>query len=73
MERMNSIDPMFIYSDTPATPMEVAYACILNPATAAGGYSFESVQELLSDRLPSLVPFRRGPLKNVRRMRVKKS
>jgi diacylglycerol O-acyltransferase len=59
MERMNGIDPMFIYSDTPATPMEVAYACILNPATAAGGYSFESVQELLSDRLPSLVPFRR--------------
>jgi WS/DGAT/MGAT family acyltransferase len=59
MERMNGIDPMFIYSDTPATPMEVAYACILNPATAPDGYSFEGIRRNLTERLPGLVPFRR--------------
>ena len=59
MERMSGIDPMFIYSETPATPMEVAYACVLNPATASDGYSFESVRHVLSERLPDLAPFRR--------------
>ncbi len=59
MERMNGIDPMFIYSETPATPMEVAYACVLDPSTAPHGYSFDVVRQLLSERLPTLVPFRR--------------
>ena len=43
MQRMTGIDPMFIYSDTPETPMEIAYACVFDPATAAGGYTFERV------------------------------
>ena len=29
MQRMTGIDPMFVYSDTPETPMEIAYACDL--------------------------------------------
>ena len=45
MERMTGIDPMFIYSDTPETPMEIAYACIFDPATADGGYTFERVAD----------------------------
>jgi WS/DGAT/MGAT family acyltransferase len=56
---MNGIDPMFLYSDTPSTPMEVAYACILSPATAPGGYSFDGVRQVLAERIPTLVPFRR--------------
>ena len=48
MERMTGIDPMFIYSDTPETPMEIAYACIFDPATADGGYTFERVADLLT-------------------------
>ena len=28
-KRMNGIDPMFIYSETPSTPMEVAYTCVV--------------------------------------------
>jgi diacylglycerol O-acyltransferase / wax synthase len=59
MERMTGIDPMFIYSDTPETPMEIAYACIFDPATAEGGYSFERVTDLLTSRIPDLRPFRR--------------
>jgi WS/DGAT/MGAT family acyltransferase len=56
---MNGIDPMFVYSDTPETPMEVAYACVFDPSTAEGGYSFEGVRRVLEERLPALRPFRR--------------
>lgn len=59
MHRMNGIDPMFIYSDTPETPMEVAYACVFDPATVAGGYSFARVRARLSSRLSLVPPFRR--------------
>ena len=40
-QRMTGIDPMFIYSDTPETPMEIAYACVFDPSTAPGGYSLK--------------------------------
>jgi diacylglycerol O-acyltransferase len=59
MERMSGIDPMFVYSETSVTPMEVAYACVFDPATASGGYSFEAVRRVLAERVPTLVPFRR--------------
>ena len=59
MERMTGIDPMFIYSDTPETPMEIAYACIFDPVTAEGGYTFAGVADVLRSRIPALPPFRR--------------
>jgi diacylglycerol O-acyltransferase / wax synthase len=59
MQRMTGIDPMFVYSETPETPMEIAYACVFDPATAEGGYRFERVAELLEERIPSLPTFRR--------------
>ena len=60
MERMTGIDPMFIYSDTPETPMEIAYACVFDPATAEGGYSFGRVTDLLDVEDPRRCrPFRR--------------
>jgi diacylglycerol O-acyltransferase / wax synthase len=59
MQRMTGIDPMFVYSDTPETPMEIAYACVFDPATADGGYSFERIARLLGARIPTLPPFRR--------------
>jgi len=59
MERMTGIDPMFIYSDTPETPMEVAYACVFDPSTTQDGYSFERVRALLEERIPEMAPFRR--------------
>ena len=59
MQRMTGIDPMFIYSDTPETPMEIAYACVFDPATLDGDYSFERVTRVLETRIPNLDPFRR--------------
>ena len=59
MERMTGIDPMFLYSDTPETPMEIAYACVFDPTTADGGYTFERIVDRLEERIPSLPPFRR--------------
>jgi WS/DGAT/MGAT family acyltransferase len=59
MERMRGIDPMFIYSDTPETPMEIAYACVFDPATTEDGYSFGRVHDVLEARMPTLTPFRR--------------
>jgi diacylglycerol O-acyltransferase len=59
MQRMQGIDPMFLYSETPATPMEMAYACIFDPVTAPDGYSFDAVRAVLAERVPTLVPFRR--------------
>jgi WS/DGAT/MGAT family acyltransferase len=59
MQRMTGIDPMFIYSDTPETPMEIAYACIFDPLSARDGYAFERVLALLEERIPTLPSFRR--------------
>ena len=59
MQRMTGIDPMFIYSDTPETPMEIAYACLFDPSALPGGYSFERVAAVLQTRIPTLLPFRR--------------
>jgi diacylglycerol O-acyltransferase len=59
MSRMCGIDPMFIYAETPASPMEVAYACTFDATTAPGGYSYAGVRDLLAQRLPVLGPFRR--------------
>ncbi len=59
MQRMNGIDPMFIYSDTPETPMEVAYACVFDPSTVKGGYSFARVRDRIASRLSVVPPFRR--------------
>ncbi|HEX4161490.1 MAG TPA: wax ester/triacylglycerol synthase family O-acyltransferase [Acidimicrobiales bacterium] len=59
MQRMTGIDPMFIYSDTPETPMEIAYACVFDPSSAPDGYAFERVRVLLEERIPTLPSFRR--------------
>ena len=59
MQRMSGIDPMFVYSDTPVTPMEVAYTCVFDPATAPGGYSFGAVRAVLADRVPTMLPLLR--------------
>jgi diacylglycerol O-acyltransferase len=59
MQRMNGIDPMFVYSGTASSPMEVAYTCVFDPSTAPGGYSFDGIRDVLAERLPTLPPFRR--------------
>ena len=59
MHRMSGIDPMFVYSDTPHAPMEIAYVCVFDPSSAADGYSFARVRAVIETRLPVVPPFRR--------------
>ena len=59
MQRMTGIDPMFIYSDTPEAPMEIAYACLFDPSALPDGYTFDRVAAVLQTRIPTLQPFRR--------------
>ena len=60
MQRMSGIDPMFVYSDTPETPMEIAYACVFDPATADGRLLLRACPGACSrTRMPTLPPFRR--------------
>src|SRR6516162_5684421 len=59
MQRMTGIDPMFVYSDTPHTPMEIAYVCVFDPSNSADGYSFARVRDVVETRLPVVPPFRR--------------
>ncbi len=51
VQRMYGIDPMFIYSETPESPMEVSFTCVFDPATATEGYSFELVRQHVAQRL----------------------
>ncbi len=59
MERLAGLDPMFVYSDTPEFPLEVAYACVLDPATAPTGYAFERVVRMFELKVPSIPQLRR--------------
>src|ERR1700728_3820336 len=59
MQRMSGLDPMFVYAETPVTPMEVAYACTFDPVTAPDGYSCDTVRAVLAERVPTLPPLRR--------------
>ena len=59
MQRMTGIDPMFVYSDTPHTPMEIAYVCVFDASNTADGYSFARVRDVIETRLSVVPPFRR--------------
>jgi diacylglycerol O-acyltransferase / wax synthase len=59
MQRMSGIDPMFLYSETPETPMEVAFTCVFDPQTAPGGYSFDAVRDHVARRLSEIPLLRR--------------
>ena len=59
MQRMTGIDPMFIYSDTPETPMEIAYACVFDPATRRAATASSACRPSSRTRIPTLPPFRR--------------
>jgi len=59
MQRMYGIDPMFIYSETPESPMEVSFTCVFDPASAPNGYSFDAVRQHMAQRLPEIPLLRR--------------
>lgn len=59
MQRLSGLDASFLYMETPNLHMHVSMAAIFDPSTVPGGYSFESVRELVSERLVRLPVFRR--------------
>ena len=60
MQRMTGIDPMFIYSDTPETPMEIAYACVFDPSALPERLHLRAGRgRSRGSAIPTLPPFRR--------------
>jgi diacylglycerol O-acyltransferase len=56
---MSGLDASFLYFETPAMHMHVVGTILLDPSTAPGGWSPQSVADLLRERLELLPPFRR--------------
>ena len=59
MQRLTGLDATFLYLDNAHNHMHVASTAVFDPSTVPGGYSFEGVRKLVSERLPLLPPFRR--------------
>jgi WS/DGAT/MGAT family acyltransferase len=59
MEQLTGADASFLYAETPTLHMHTLKVAVVDPSTAPGGYSFERVREVLSERLHLLPPFRR--------------
>jgi diacylglycerol O-acyltransferase len=59
MQRLSGTEAAFLYLETPSTHMQVTGIIVLDPSTMPGGYSFETVRDLLDERLHLLPPFRR--------------
>jgi diacylglycerol O-acyltransferase len=59
MERLSGLDASFLYLETPALHMHVSMAAVFDPATVPGGYSFDKVRALVSERLALAPVFRR--------------
>ena len=59
MQRLSGLDASFLYLETPNLHMHVSMAAVFDPSTVPGGYSFDKVKELVSDRLVQVPVFRR--------------
>lgn len=59
MERLSGLDAAFLYLETPSLHMHVSMAAVFDPSTVPGGYSFDKVRELVSERLGRAPIFRR--------------
>ena len=51
MERMSGIDAAFLYFETPNMHMHVVATIVFDPTSVPGGYSFDSVKEMIRSRL----------------------
>jgi diacylglycerol O-acyltransferase / wax synthase len=59
MRRLSGLDAGFLYMETPTLHMHTLKISVVDPATVPGGYSFETVKQVLADRLHLLPMFRR--------------
>jgi WS/DGAT/MGAT family acyltransferase len=59
MERLSGLDATFLYMETPSLHMHVSMAAVFDPTTVPGGYSYDKVRALVSERLVRAPVFRR--------------
>jgi diacylglycerol O-acyltransferase / wax synthase len=58
MKRLNGVDAMLLYSETPEIHMHTLKIGVLDVANVAGGYSFELFRSIAYPRLYALAPLR---------------
>jgi len=58
MKRLTGLDASFLYMETPTAPMHVAGLYVYDPSDIPGGYSFEQVERVATERLHLLPPYR---------------
>jgi diacylglycerol O-acyltransferase / wax synthase len=58
MKRLAGIDATFLYAETPSMHMHVTGVILLDPSTMPGGYSADTVKQMISSRMHLLPPFR---------------
>lgn len=59
MKQLSGLDTMFLNLETNAVPMHVGGVAILDPATAPTHFGFDSIKQLIEQRLHLLPMFRR--------------
>lgn len=59
MQKLTGFDAAFLHFETTTSHMHVGQACVFDPSTAPGDYGFDSVRQLVEERLHLLPPFRR--------------
>lgn len=65
---MSGLDASFLYFETPTMHMHVVGTVVLDPSTAPGEWSPQTVAERLRDRLELIPPFRRRLQKSALRL-----
>ncbi len=58
MRRLSGLDSIFLYAETPSMHLHVTGVILLDPSTMPGGYSIDTVRQMLSSRMHLLPPFR---------------
>jgi diacylglycerol O-acyltransferase / wax synthase len=59
MRRLSGLDAGFLYMETPTLHMHTLKISVVDPSTVPGGYTFDRVKQVLSERLHLLPMFRR--------------
>ena len=59
MEPMTGLDAKFLYSETPTAHMHTIKAAVANVSVVEGGFSYDTLTEVLGQLLVRLPPFRR--------------
>jgi WS/DGAT/MGAT family acyltransferase len=59
MQRLTGLDAAFLALETPSSHMHVMAAMVIDPAEVPGGFTVETLRNLIRERLPRIAPFRR--------------